>query len=314
MKRQIKDFLKQAIFVGYKLGTRVGVHVLPVHYYSALPNLIELEKTKSVWAKKSEMPGVHVDLDQQVMNLRTICGPYKDEFLGNKVYHEGVAKRFGPGFGFIEAQALHAVIRHYKPGKIVEVGSGVSTYCMMAALRMNEQESGKKTQITCIEPFPSERLQHLDGVSLVREKVQTVPYDLFTSLSAGDLLFIDLSHTVKAGGDVNHLFLEVLPRLAPGVIVHIHDINFPYDYQTDVLKNFFHNTEVSLLRAYLIFNDRVKIVICLSQMHYDRQGALAEVFPNYDPRVGVDGLWDDRSKNFAASAQHFPSSIYLQTQ
>lgn len=314
MKRQIKDFLKQAILVGYKLGTRVGIHVIPVHYYSALPNLIELEKTKSVWAKKSQMPGITVDLDQQVDNLKTICGPYTSESLGNKVYHEGVAKKFGPGFGPIEAQALHAVIRHYKPGKIIEVGSGVSTYCMMAALQMNEQETGKKAQITCVEPYPSNKLQQMEHIKLVREKVQTVPYDVFTELGAGDLLFIDSSHTVKAGGDVNYLFLEILPRLSPGVIVHIHDINFPYDYQTDVLKNFLHQTEVSLLRAYLIFNDKAKIVICLSQLHYDRQKALAEVFPDYDPRATADGLFDARSKNFVASAQHYPSSIYIQTQ
>lgn len=314
MKRRIKNILKQTLLGIHKLGTRVGIHVLPVHYYSALPNLIELEKTKSVWAKRSEMPGVCMDLEQQADTLKTVCAPYKDESLGNKTYHEGVAKKFGPGFGYIEAQALHAVIRHYKPKKIVEVGSGVSTYCMLAALERNEQETGRKTQITCIEPYPSERLQQLESITLIRQQVQTMPYDVFTELGAGDLLFIDSSHTVKTGSDVNYLFLEVLPRLSPGVIVHIHDINFPYDYQADVLKTFLHCTELSLLRAYLIFNDKAKILFCLSQLHYDRPDILAEVFPDYKPQPGVDGLLDDSLKAFEASSTHFPSSIYIQTQ
>ncbi len=314
MKRRIKNILKQTLLDIHKMGTRMGIHVLPVHYYSAMPNLVELEKTKSVWAKRSEMPGVPIDIGQQADALKTVCAPYKNESLGNKVYHEGVAKKFGPGFGYIEAQALHAVIRHYKPGKIIEVGSGVSTYCMLAALQMNEEETGRQTQITCIEPYPSARLQELERITLMRQKVQTVPYSAFTELGADDLLFIDSSHTVKAGSDVNYLFLEILPRLSPGVLVHIHDINFPYDYQTDVLRTFLHWTEVSLLRAYLIFNDKVKIVFCLSQLHYDCPEVLAEVFPDYDPRGGADGFWDDKAKAFEASSKHFPSSIYIQIQ
>lgn len=314
MKRRIKNIAKRTLLGVYKLGTRVGVHVLPVHYYSGQPNIVELEKTRSVWAKRSEMPGVRIDMGQQVANVRAICDPYKSETLGNKTYQEGVAKKFGPGFGYIEAQALHAVIRHYKPEKIVEVGSGVSTYCMLAALQRNEQETGKRSQITCIEPYPSERLKHQERIELIPQKVQTVPFEVFTSLGAGDLLFIDSSHTVKTGGDVNYLFLEVLPRLAPGVLVHVHDINFPYDYLLDVLESFLAQSEVSLLRAYLIFNDKADIVFCMSLLHYDRPEVLAEVFPDYQPRPTTDGLWNGESKAFDVSPKHFPSSIYIQTQ
>lgn len=312
MKKRIKNIAKRTILGIYRLGTRLGVHVIPVHYYSGQPNVVELEKTKSVWAKRSEMPGISIDMSQQAENVKAICAPYKDETLGNKTYHEGVAKRFGPGFGYIEAQALHGVIRHYKPKKIVEVGSGVSTYCMIAALDLNEQETGERTQITCVEPYPSERLQHLERITLIPQKVQTAPLEVFTSLSAGDLLFIDSSHTVKTGGDVNYLFLEVLPRLAPGVIVHIHDINFPYDYLPDVLETFLSQSEVSLLRAYLIFNDKASIVFCMSQLHYDCPEVLAEVFPDYRPRLIADGLWNSGSKAFDVFPEHFPSSIYIQ--
>ena len=124
MKRHIKDISKRALLRIHKLGIRFGIHILPVHYYSPVPNILELERTKSLWANKSDLPGLSVDLDEQVNNLKSICLPYQQEYAGNKVYQEGVAKHFGLGYGYIEAQALHSVIRYYKPKRIIEIGSG----------------------------------------------------------------------------------------------------------------------------------------------------------------------------------------------
>ncbi|MFC2066349.1 class I SAM-dependent methyltransferase [Chloroflexota bacterium] len=314
MNRHVQKMLRRPFLVVHKLAIRAGIHVLPVHYYSSVPNILELQRTRSIWAKKSELPGISIDLDEQVNNLKTICLSYRDEYVGNKVYQEGVSKGFGPGYGWIEAQALHAVIRYYKPRRIIEVGSGASTYCMSAALEMNKNETGQTSQITAIEPYPSDRLRALPGIKLIPQKVQTVPLQVFADLEQGDMLFIDSSHTVKPGSDVNYLILEVLPRLNKGVIVHIHDIFLPYDYDRSVLQTFFHWTETSLLRAFLIFNDKVKIVFCLSYLHYDRRSVLKEVFPEYDPQLDIDGLRDEKYKPFEEPPQHFPASIYLQMQ
>jgi len=310
-----KNAVKRVILFIHKLAIRIGIHVLPVHYYSPVPNILELAKTKEIWAKKSQLPGITINLDDQVANLERICLPYQREYAGNRVYLEGVANHFGPGFGYIEAQALHAVIRHYKPRRIVEVGSGVSTHCMLAAAKMNEKETGESASITCIEPYPSKKLKELatlKQVELVSRQVQTVPLEVFTSLEYNDFLFIDSSHTVKPGGDVNFLILEVLPRLQTGVIVHFHDIYFPYDYQRSVLRTFFHWAETSLLRAFLIFNDRAKIIFCLSHLHYERQDALKGVFPEYSPQGDENGLQLEKYKPFDQIPEHFPSSIYIQ--
>ena len=307
----MKNWIKRQFFNLYKLTARLGIHVLPAHYYCPVPNIIELEKIRDVWARKSDMPGIHIDLDEQVDNLKNICLPWQSEYENAKNYREGISRRMGPGFGFIESQALHAVLRHLKPKRIIEVGSGVSTYCTLEALKLNQADTNQNCRLTCIEPYPSDNLKALPGINVIPEKVQTVSYKVFSELEKGDLLFIDSSHTVKPGGDVNYLFLEILPRLAPGVIVHVHDINFPYDYQRMTLQTFLHGTETSLLRAFLIRNDKARIIFCLSHLHYDRKDAMHEVFPGYDPQADNLGMRAENIKPFARIPQHFPSSIYI---
>ncbi len=303
----MKKFVKQLSFRLFDLVSRAGLFVLPAHYYVPLASIPKLKATKDTWAVKSDLPGINTNLDGQAETLRQTCTPYKDEYAGNATFLEAVANRFGPGYGYIEAQALHAVVRHYKPKKIIEVGSGVSTACMLAAMKLNVEETGDDSSLTCIEPYPSDALKGLGQITLISQPVQTTPLSVFESLGSGDMLFIDSSHAIKPGSDVNFLILEVLPRLAPGVIVHVHDIYFPYDYPRDVLRTYFQWMETSLLRAYMINNSHVKILFCLSQLHYDRKEVLREVFPEYSPAADVSGLEvaDD-------AAGHFPASIFIQ--
>ena len=312
MKRQIKDALKRLLFRFYKLGSRFGVHILPAHYYVAVPSIVELERTRNEWQKKSEMPGLHIDLDEQLERLRAVCLPYQGEYAGNAAYLEGQARSYGPGYGYIEAQALHAFIRPYAPEQIIEVGSGVSTHCMLTALELNRRKSDAETTLTCVEAFPSARLRQTRGIELLEHKAQAVPTDVFRKLNSGDFLFIDSSHTVKPGSDVNYLILEVLPVLAPGVIVHVHDIFLPYDYQRNVLQTFLHWSETALLRAYLTHNDKAAILFCLSHLHYDRPDELKQIFPEYDPAPDVDGVNPKSVRPFEQPKRHFPASIYIE--
>ena len=297
----------------HRLALKFGIQLVPDHYYSSLSNMNKLRGSKAIWAKKSQLPGVAYDLEEQVKTLHVISSSFKKEYAGNYVFLEGQRRHFGLGFGYIDAQALHCIIRHYKPKRIVEVGSGVSTYCSVKALELNRKETKQQSSMTCIEPYPSEMLRCLQGVQIIPQEVQTVPMQVFLNLEAGDLLFIDSSHTVKPGSDVNYLILEVLPRLKPGVIVHFHDIFLPFDYQRDLLTNYFQRCETSLLRAYLIDNHKTKILFCLSGLHYDRKAALKEVFPEYKPQKDLNGLTDGFYPPFHDEGQeHFPSSIYLQ--
>jgi hypothetical protein len=185
---------------------------------------------------------------------------------------------------------------------------------MLKASEMNAKETGANFKIVSIDPYPCSRLRTLPGIELITQPAQTVPLEVFTELEERDLLFIDSTHTVKAGSEVNYLILEVLPRLHKGVIVHFHDIFLPYDYQRDVCRTFSHWAETSLLRAFLIFNEKVKIVVCLSHLHYERKDVLRRVFPEYNPQPDGNGLSSEKYKPFDPIPEHFPSSTYLQIQ
>jgi predicted O-methyltransferase YrrM len=309
-----KNVLKRAALQVHKIGLRLGVQILPAHYYSPVPNILELKETLDVWAYPSALPGVNVDLDEQGASLKTVCLPFLGEYSGNRIYRDATSKGSGPGYGYIEAQCLHAVIRHLKPARVVEVGSGVSTWCALAALRMNGAEHHRVGQLTSIEPHPSDRLKGLNEIELIERDVQSVPVDVFTSLERGDLLFIDSSHTVKPGGDVNFLILEVLPRLKPGVVVHFHDIYLPYDYPRDTLRTYLHGMETSLLHAFLIGNRHVEILFSLSHLHYERPEVLQAAFPEYVRQGDDRGLQPEDYQPFSNIEAHFPSSIYLQIQ
>jgi hypothetical protein len=309
IRRTLKNRAKDLLFCVHKLGLRCGVIVLPNHYYIDYPDVNQLAKTADLWANPSQLAGIETDLDQQAACLRAICGLFSNEVRGNPHYQTAVSTDCGPGYGYIEAEALHCVIRSLKPKRIVEVGSGVSTYCILQAAARNETQCA----ITCVEPYPRQWLRKAD-VTLVEKPVQAVPLELFESLGDGDFLFIDSSHTVKTGSDANFLILEVLPRLKPGVVVHLHDIFLPYDYPRDVLRFCFQWQETALLHAFLIGNRNVEILFCLSQLHYARSGVLREVFPEYRAQPAEKGLRSAGSALCDHAGDHFPSSVYLRVR
>jgi len=307
----VPQFFKRGVMAVHKMGLRMGVCLMPMHYYVSYANTVELARTRAQWARRSEMPGVRGDVKAQIRTLRDTCMPYQKEYLGNKRFLEGTESGFGLGYTYIDAQALHGFIRHYKPRRIIEVGSGVSTWCMLGALDANRKEDGKPFDLTCIEPFPSAFLRQQSQIKLIPQFVQRAPLDLFSSLQAGDFLFIDSTHALRPDGDVNFLTLEVLPRLAPGVLVHIHDIYFPYDYPPDFLDTFLQWMESSIVRAFLIGNSRAEILFCMSQLHHDAPDVLREVFPEYAPQPMENGLVESKYAFFAKSPYHYPTALYL---
>ena len=132
-------------------------------------------------------------------------------------------------FSWLDARALFVLLHAWRPSRIVEVGSG---YSSLLIADVNRRWFGGGIRVTCIEPYPRAFLKKgIDGISrLIEDRVQDVALAEFSALAAGDLLFIDSSHVAKTGSDVNHLYFNVLPTLAPGVHIHIHDIFLPHEY------------------------------------------------------------------------------------
>ncbi len=286
----------------FGLAERAGVHLTPRHYYTPVPDVRWLRRNTGLWEHASALTGVYWDMDSQLKRLSGVCAPYIHEVAGLGFYSQVTADRWGPGYGPVESQVLHCFLRELRPKRVVEIGSGVSTACMLHAL-----EPG--AELTCIEPYPSEVVRETAGAHLRAQPCQEAPLSVFLELDAGDLLFVDSSHAVKVGSEVPRIYLEIIPTLRPGVFVHIHDIFLPYLYPPDILTwPFWAWQETVLLAALLTNNPKLEVLFCMSALHHARAAELRCVLPDYRPRAMRGGLFAD-----GASEGHFPTSIWLRT-
>jgi hypothetical protein len=245
-----------------------------VHYYEPLPDFRAITKDKL--DRRREYPALDFNWRSQLDLLRDLGSCYRGELVELSQQFD-----FANGFfGDFDAAVYYALIRHFKPRRVVEVGGGYSTVIAERALAQN-RNSGNDGKLTCIEPYPEPRLTDaVTDAELIKLPVQDVPIDFFAKLEANDILFIDSSHTVKFGSDVCYLFLEVLPTLKPGVWVHVHDIFFPNDYPSEWLfeKRLALN-EQYLLEAFLTFNARVSICMSNHWLAIDHPNDVAALQP-----------------------------------
>jgi hypothetical protein len=214
-----------------------------------------------LFAPLREVPGVDLDEAGQLELLSQLAPYYRE--LDFPEQQQGRRRYWfeNPAYSYSDAIFLHCMIRHSRPKRIIEVGSGHSS-CM--TLDTNEQHFGNRIQCTFIEPYPELLLSLLhpgdkERIEIVPTRVQDVGVDRFAALEAGDILFIDSTHVVKAGSDVNYLYFEVLPVLKPGVFVHIHDIFVSFQYPREWVFEGRQWTEDYLLRAFLMYNTCFRI-------------------------------------------------------
>ena len=261
-----------------------GFHVTPVHFYQPIPDTQTLPE--SVWNQPSELVGIDMNDSLQLNLLRNDFPKFRHEYERFPTEPTSGASRFHLNNGFFDgtdALVAYCMVRRFRPRLIIEVGSGYSSLLMGEAGARNDA-----CPLICVEPFPSDFLSKgFPGLkSLVIKEVQEIDLDFFSQLQSGDVLFIDSSHTVKIGGDVNYLFLEVLPRLKPGVIVHVHDIFLPFDYPRDwVLDEFRFWTEQYLLQAFLTFNCEFEVLMVNGYLGHHYMEDLKATFAN-SPRWG----------------------------
>jgi hypothetical protein len=253
-----------------------GFHVTPVHFYSPIPNTAALPA--DIWARETAMAGIDINADRQ-LRLLAAFKRFDSEYNALPQEPTDRPEQFylrNPMFGGTDALVLYCMVRHFQPRSVIEVGSGFSTRLLVEAARRNHP-----TEIRCIEPWPDPILkQHVLPVTLIEQRVQDIPLSIFERLENRDVLFIDSSHVLALGGDVNHLLLEVLPRLKPGVIVHLHDIFLPRPQPRDwVLDQQRFWCEQELLQAFLAFNGAFEVVMANAYLGLRHQPALREVFP-----------------------------------
>jgi Methyltransferase domain len=183
-----------------------------------------------------------------------------------------------------DAEYWYQLIRHIKPKRIVEIGSGNSTLIAISALRLNQYDNPLyQYEHTCIEPYEMPWLEET-GVTVIRKKVEDMHLSFFKQLQENDILFIDSSHIIRPQGDVVFEYLELLPSLNKGVIVHVHDIFSPKNYPEKWIKDevLFWN-EQYLLEAFLIHNTSWKIIGAVNFLHHNYYHRLSSVAPYLTP-------------------------------
>jgi len=301
----LRESVKKLSWRGFSALDRVGLHVLPKHYYTPVADRAWLRAHPEAWRRPLPLDW---DLDEQVAWLREVCGTHYEEVEGLHAYWQLARAGLGPGYGPIESQVLHCFVRSQAPRRVVEIGGGVTSAMLARAARLNGEEGRPVARITTLDPAPWGPLLTLEGIELLRVPCQDAPRELFAELGAGDLLFVDSSHAVKTGSEVAEIYLEIVPSLAAGVIVHVHDVFLPYLYAPTVLTDYFDPQETTLVAALLQDNDRLEVLCCESALHHERRQQLREILLDYRPQAMSDGLVVSKLEG------HFPSSLWLRTR
>jgi SAM-dependent methyltransferase len=266
------------------------------HYYSPMYDTRELASRRDrLWPPT---PRETVGIDWQDSAQLDLCQVFgrqqKLDFIDDPGEDPTVYYASNDQYPPLDAWVLAGILEERRPQRMIEVGSGFST---LVSARVNRERLDLSMKLTCIEPYPRDFLTAgVDGVGELRvEPVQDTPMELYYELAAGDVLFIDTAHTVKTGGDVTWIFAEVIPRLAPGVLIHIHDVFLPGDYPQDWVMEGWGWNENYLVRAFLSFNDQFDIVWGSQYMLHNHRDEVIAAFPGLpaDTPSGAS-LWIQR--------------------
>lgn len=281
------SIMRSIIRKTFPLWQSLGFHITANHFYEPIPDTRELKE--ELWLRNSKLVGVDINEEKQLGLLSLFSSKFKGEyesFPGGKASKPYEYFVNNGGFESVDGEILYCMIRHFKPRRIIEIGSGISTYlAAQTILRNKEDGENYECELTVIEPYPNDVLKAgFPGLSkLSTKKVQDTPLSEFDKLKESDILFIDSSHVLKIGSDVQCEYLEILPRLNKGVIVHAHDIYLPAEYHKNLIfKNRMFWTEQYMLQAFLTFNDRFEVLWAASYMHMNHPEKLGAAFSSYN--------------------------------
>ncbi len=265
IKRAVKYILNKLPYISRWSQQINELGAFPAgHYYSPIPSRAQVATGTAHEPINDTLAGIKFNQAGQLSLLEELAGYYPD--LPFKHSREDTVKGFyldQAWFGYTDAIMLYGMIRKYRFNRIIEVGSGFSSAAMLESYdSMNESNFN----LLCIEPYPDRLLSLIDvkktpQIELLEKTVQACDLSLFAELEAGDLLFIDSSHVVKYQSDLYHLIFHILPVLKPGVMVHFHDVFYPFEYPNEWLLEGRYWNECYFLRAFLTDNPQWEIVL-----------------------------------------------------
>jgi hypothetical protein len=278
----------------YDVVPRDRYDIVARDYYSPVPNLKSLPD--DIWERRSALGGVDLRVEAAIELIEGELAPFVAEL---DVPDSGPAP---PGTFFlqnenyetVDAELLYAMLRARKPRRVLELGSGFTTLLIGDAARRNAVE-GVETEHLAYDPFPRAQILGDDLLPPTRFEAlpaTEVPLEAFAWLQSGDVLFVDTTHTVKLGSDVNYIALEVLPTLAPGVIIHFHDIFLPWEYPREWFESMqYYWAEQYLLQAFLAFNGAFEVLLPAHAVAREHPERLAAVIPSFSPGRQPGAIW-----------------------
>ena len=255
---------------------KAGIGVMRHHYYQPMTLVSDLRRPLD---EERKIPGLDLNESGQLalidhFHYREELETFPDAPVADEYYYRNEAFEAG------DAEMLYNIIRHFKPRRFLEVGCGFSTLMTQAALAKNKSDDPTyDCEHILIEPFEQPWLERL-GVEVIRTKVEEVNPTLFSALARNDVVFIDSSHVIRPQGDVLFEYLEVLGTLAPGVLIHVHDIFTPRDYPHDwIINRRYMWNEQYLLEAFLAFNRDFEVLAANNWLKHNHAEKLTQATP-----------------------------------
>jgi predicted O-methyltransferase YrrM len=252
------------------------------HYYSPVVNVDEVKaRENEIWQRDSptSLPGIDLNENAQLALIKSFTKfypeiPFHDDKNDQHRYY--FKNDF---FSYSDAIFLYSIIRHYNPARIIEVGSGFSSAVMLDTIQLLNKS---QTKLSFIEPY-AERLHSLitnhdrQQVKIIEKGLQTIDISFFEKLSENDILFIDSTHVVKTGSDVNYLIFEILPSLKKGVLIHFHDVFYPFEYPKNWVLSGRSWNEDYFLRSFLMYNNSFEIILFSHFIHLKHRDFLSQM-------------------------------------
>ena len=294
VKRAVRDLALRAV---RRLGARLDLDMVARNLYSPVPAVPPPDAPE--WRRASELPGIALDTSAQLDWLEATLAPRVAEFCARVDPDRGDLRldlRNGY-YQLADAALLWGMVRHFRPRRLLELGAGFSTLVSAAACVANAGE-GEVVEHVCVDPEPRTAIPAgLPGLTRAeRCSAADLPLERFLALEAGDILFVDTTHTVKRGSEVNYLVLEELPRLRAGVVVHFHDIFLPYEYPREWFAHGTYLAEQYLVQAFLIGNAGWEVLLAAHACSSAHPERFARAIPLFDPStVGQEAFWMRRS-------------------
>jgi hypothetical protein len=301
-QKTYEEMLRLLIKRAFPLCEKLGFHVALTYWENPIPDTRTLGD--ALWSTRTELVGLAMRDKEQLELLDVFSSMYKAEYDSFPIEKTDVPYQYylhNKSFEGVDGEVLYCMIRHFKPKKIIEIGSGNSTLLSaQAILRNKKDDPAYGCEFLAIEPCPRDFLREgFPGLTrLIPKKVQEVPISEFQTLGENDILFIDSSHILQIGGDVVYEFNEIVPRLQKGVLIHVHDIFLPEDYPRKwVMEDHKFFSEQYLLQAFLAFNSSFKVVWAGNYMGVRHPDEMERAFRSYKRRERRPGSFWMRRVN-----------------